>query len=237
MWSGRPCNTPTAEKLSGTGLKYTRFHTTALCSPTRQALLTGRNHHSAGMGSVAEVATGAPGNDSVRPNTVATVAELLRLNGYNTGAVGKMHQTPVWEVSMSGPFDRWPTGDGFEKFYGFVGGETNQWAPFIYDGVTPVELPDDPDYHFLTDMTDQAVAWIRYQKALTPDRPSIRSRRASRTCGERISRRPSNEAAIALYLSVGFAEVQYPAMVFAFLVSGTIGYFRTIGKNDQWNGF
>ena len=101
--------------------------------------MTGRNHHSAGMGSVAEVATGAPGNDSVRPNSVATIAEMLKLNGYNTGCVGKMHQTPVWEVSMSGPFDRWPTGDGFEKFYGFIGGETNQWAPTVVNGTAPVE--------------------------------------------------------------------------------------------------
>ncbi len=135
---------------------------TALCSPTRQALLTGRNHHSAGMGSVAEVATGAPGNDSVRPNSVATVADMLRLNGYNTGAVGKMHQTPTWEVSMSGPFDRWPTGDGFEKFYGFVGGETNQWAPTLYLGNYPVEPwgAAEEGYHFSEDMVDKAVTAI-----------------------------------------------------------------------------
>ena len=107
---GGPCRMPAMERVAERGLTYNRFHTTALCSPTRQALLTGRNHHSAGMGSVCEVSTGAPGNDSVRPNTVATVAEMLRHNGYNTAAFGKMHQTPVWEVSASGPFDRWPTG-------------------------------------------------------------------------------------------------------------------------------
>ena len=171
--NGGPCYMPAMEKVAARGLQYNRFHTTALCSPTRQALLTGRNHHSAGMGSVAEVATGAPGNDSVRPNTVATVAEMLRLNGYSTGAVGKMHQTPTWEVSMSGPFDRWPTGDGFEKFYGFVGGETNQWAPTVFNGTTPAEPwgTAEDGYHFSQDMVDKATAWIQGLHAMTPDKP------------------------------------------------------------------
>ncbi|HSR32841.1 MAG TPA: arylsulfatase, partial [Anaerolineae bacterium] len=171
--TGGPCNMPAMQKIHDDGLLYNRFHTTALCSPTRQALLTGRNHHSAGMGSVAEVATGAPGNDSVRPNSVATVAEMLRLNGYNTGAVGKMHQTPTWEVSMSGPFDRWPTGDGFEKFYGFVGGETNQWAPTLFLGTSPVEPPATAEegYHISEDIVNKAIAWIRGLHTLTPDKP------------------------------------------------------------------
>ncbi len=171
--TGGPCNMPAMQKIHDDGLLYNRFHTTALCSPTRQALLTGRNHHSAGMGSVAEVATGAPGNDSVRPNTVATVAEMLRLNGYNTGAVGKMHQTPTWEVSMSGPFDRWPTGDGFEKFYGFVGGETNQWAPTLFLGTSPVEPPGTAEegYHVSEDIVDKAISWIRGLHTMTPDKP------------------------------------------------------------------
>jgi arylsulfatase len=171
--TGGPCHMPAMQKVANDGLLYNRFHTTALCSPTRQALLTGRNHHSAGMGSVAEVATGAPGNDSVRPNTVATIAEMLRLNGYSTGAVGKMHQTPTWEVSMSGPFDRWPTGDGFEKFYGFVGGETNQWAPTLYLGNYPVEPPATAEdgYHFSEDVVDKAIAWVRGLHVMTPDKP------------------------------------------------------------------
>jgi arylsulfatase len=171
--TGGPCNMPAMQRIHDDGLLYNRFHTTALCSPTRQALLTGRNHHSAGMGSVAEVATGAPGNDSVRPNSVATVAEMLRLNGYNTGAVGKMHQTPTWEVSMSGPFDRWPTGDGFEKFYGFVGGETNQWAPTLFLGTSPVEPPATAEegYHISEDIVNKAIAWIRGLHTLTPDKP------------------------------------------------------------------
>jgi len=99
------------------------------------------------------------------------VAETLRLNGYSTAAFGKWHETAAWETSVSGPFDRWPTHQGFDKFYGFLGGETNQWAPYLYDGVTQVELPNDPNYHFMTDMTDKAVAWIKYQKAITPDKP------------------------------------------------------------------
>lgn len=162
---------PTLERVAAEGLSYNRFHTTAICSPTRATLLTGRNHHTVGMGNVTEIATNAPGYTSVRPNSVAPIAEVLRLNGYSTAAFGKMHQTPVWEVSASGPFDRWPTGEGFEKFYGFVGGETNQWAPGLYDGTTPVEPPDDPNYHLTQDLVDHAIAWVQSQHSLTPDKP------------------------------------------------------------------
>lgn len=162
---------PTLDRLAQGGLRYNQFHTTALCSPTRMALLTGRNHHSANAGSVMEIATGFPGNQGRRPNSVAPVAEMLRQNGYSTAAFGKYHETAPWEVSVSGPFDRWPTRSGFDKFYGFVGGETNQWAPLIYDGTLKVEPPHDPNYHFTTDMTNQAIGWVRYQQALTPDKP------------------------------------------------------------------
>src|SRR6202140_1501668 len=168
---GGPCQAPNAEKLAANGLKYNRFHTTALCSPTRQALMTGRNHHSVGMGAITELATSAPGNNGIRPNQAATIAEILKLNGYNTTAFGKMHQTPVWQTSVSGPFTRWPVGDGFEKFYGFLGGETNQWAPMIFDGVTHVEPSHTPGYNFMTDMTDHAIAWMRFQHTMTPDKP------------------------------------------------------------------
>jgi arylsulfatase len=168
---GGPVGTPTFDRLANEGLRYNNFYTTAVCSPTRAALKSGRNHHVANMGSIIETGTAFPGNTGQIPNNVAPVAEMLRLNGYSTGAFGKWHETAAWEASVSGPFDRWPTHRGFDKFYGFLGGETNQWAPFIYDGVHPVELPEDPNYHFLTDMTDQAVAWIKYQKALTPDKP------------------------------------------------------------------
>ncbi|MFC1516728.1 arylsulfatase [Thermodesulfobacteriota bacterium] len=168
---GGPVTTPTFDRLASKGIYYNNFHTTAVCSPTRAAIKSGRNHHVNNMGGIIETGTAFPGNTGQIPNSVTPVAEMLRLNGYSTGAFGKWHETAAWEASISGPLDRWPTRQGFDKFYGFLGGETNQWAPFIYDGVHPVELPEDPNYHFLTDMTDQAVAWIRYQKALTPDRP------------------------------------------------------------------
>lgn len=168
---GGPLETPTLEKLANNGLRYNNFHTTALCSPTRAALKSGRNHHTASMGFITEMATSMPGATGQIPNTVAPLAEMLRLNGYSTGAFGKWHETAAWETSVSGPFDRWPTHQGFDKFYGFMGGETNQWSPYIFDGVTPVELTGDPNYHFMTDMTDKAVTWIKYQQAITPDKP------------------------------------------------------------------
>ncbi len=168
---GGPVPMPTLDKLAQGGLRYNNFHTTALCSPTRQALKTGRNHHTGNTGSIMETATAFPGDTGVLPNSVAPLAEMLRLNGYSTGAFGKWHETAPWEISVSGPFARWPTLQGFDKFYGFMGGETNEWSPSIYDGVTKVEPPQDPNYHFTTDMTNQAVAWVRYQQALTPDKP------------------------------------------------------------------
>ena len=168
---GGPIRTPTLAQLASRGLRYNRFHTTALCSPTRMALLTGRNHHVTNAGAIMELATAFPGNTGVRPASVAPLAETLRLNGYSTAAFGKYHETPPWEASVSGPFDRWPTHSGFDKFYGFIGGETNQWAPAIFDGTARIEPPKDPKYHFTTDMTNQAVSWIRFQKAMTPDKP------------------------------------------------------------------
>jgi len=168
---GGPIATPTFDRLAGQGLIYNNFHTTAVSSPTRAAIKSGRNHHVNNMGAIIEMGTTLPGNTGQIPQNVAPVAEMLRLNGYATAAFGKWHETAAWEASVAGPFNRWPTRQGFDKFYGFLGGETNQWAPFIYDGTHQVELPEDPNYHFLTDMTDQSVAWIRYQKALTPDKP------------------------------------------------------------------
>ncbi|HLA17182.1 MAG TPA: arylsulfatase [Candidatus Limnocylindrales bacterium] len=171
---GGPCHTPTAERLASGGLRYNRFHTTALCAPTRSALLTGRNHHTVGMGVITELATSAPGYSSIRPNTCAPLAQTLRLNGYSTAQFGKCHEVPVWQTSPMGPFDAWPTGGGgFEYFYGFIGGETNQYYPAIYEGTTPIEPPKTPEegYHFTEDMTDRAIAWVRQQKALMPDRP------------------------------------------------------------------
>ncbi len=168
---GGPIQMPTLERLAAAGLRYNRFHTTALCSPTRTALLTGRNHHVNKAGSIMETATAFPGNTGVRPESVTPLAEILRQNGYSTAAFGKYHETPPWEVSVSGPFDRWPTRSGFDKFYGFIGGETNQWAPGIFDGVVRIETPHTPGYHFTTDMTDQAINWVSAQQSLTPDKP------------------------------------------------------------------
>jgi arylsulfatase A-like enzyme len=170
---GGPCESPTAERLAGRGLKYNRFHTTALCSPTRQALLTGRNHHSVGMGGITEIATSAPGYNSIRPASAAPLAEILKLNGYSTAQFGKCHEVPVWETSPMGPFRQWPTGSGFEHFYGFIGGETNQYFPAIYQDTVPVEPDRTPEegYHFTEDMTDHAIDWVRQQKALMPDKP------------------------------------------------------------------
>ena len=170
---GGPCNTPVMDRLATGGVKLNRFHTTALCSPTRQALLTGRNHHSVGMGAITEMATSAPGNSSVRPKSKAPIAETLKLNGYSTAQFGKCHEVPVWEVSPAGPFHQWPTGSGFEYFYGFVGGEANQYYPGLYEGTTAVEPPKSPEegYTLNEDLADRAITWVRQQKALVPDQP------------------------------------------------------------------
>jgi arylsulfatase len=170
---GGPCRTPNFERLAANGLKYNRFHTTALCSPTRSALLTGRNHHSVGMGNIAELATSAPGNSSIWPNTAAPLAKILNLNGYSTAQFGKCHEVPVWETSPMGPYRQWPTGMGFDYFYGFLGGETNQWYPALYEGTTPVEPSGTPEdgYYLNDDLSDHAIKWMRQQKALMPDAP------------------------------------------------------------------
>lgn len=169
---GGPVPTPALERVAAGGLRYNQFHTTALCSPTRAALLTGRNHHSAHMGAIAEIACGYPGYDSIIPRSTATVAEILRLNGYGTGMFGKAHFTPMWEISPTGPFDRWPTGLGFDRFYGFLGGETSQYEPALYDQTTPIEpYTGREDYHLSEDLADQAINWIRLQKTSAPKKP------------------------------------------------------------------
>ena len=168
---GGPVRMPTLERLAKGGLKYNKFHTTALCSPTRAALLTGRNHHVCNMGSITETATAFPGQTGQRPDSVAPLAEMLRLNGYSTAAFGKSHETAAWEVSPSGPTDRWPTRSGFDKFYGFIGGEANQWSPAIYEDMTRIEVPNNPNYHLMTDLANQAIKWTSAQKSLTPGKP------------------------------------------------------------------
>jgi arylsulfatase len=170
---GGPCATPNLERIAANGLKYTRFHTTALCSPTRAALLTGRNHHSVGMGAITEMATSAPGYSSIRPKNKAPLAEIMKLNGFSTAQFGKCHEVPMWEVSPAGPFDHWPSGSGFEYFYGFVGGEANQYYPGLYEGTTAIEPPKSPEegYTLNEDLADHAIRWVRQQKALVPDKP------------------------------------------------------------------
>jgi len=168
---GGPISMPVFDQMAAEGIRYNRFHTTALCSPTRTALLTGYNHHSNNAGSIMETATSYPGNNGIRPQSITPMAEVLRQNGYSTAAFGKYHETPPWEISISGSLDRWPTHSGFDKFYGFIGGETNQWSPLVYDGVAIVETPRDPSYHFTTDMTNNAISWVRFQQALSPDKP------------------------------------------------------------------
>jgi arylsulfatase len=168
---GGPIHMPTLQRLADQGLRYNNFHTTGVSSPTRAALLTGRNHHTCNASLVMEMATAFPGATGQRPVSVAPLATMLRYNGYATAAFGKSHETAAWEVSPSGPTDRWPTRSGFDKFYGFIGGEANQWAPALYDGMIRVDTPSDPNYHLMTDMTDQAIKWVQAEKSLTPDKP------------------------------------------------------------------
>lgn len=168
---GGPMRMPTMDRLAKSGITYNNFHTTAICSATRTALKSGRNHHMNNTGAVMENSTGFPGNTGQIPNSVAPLATMLQLNGYSTAAFGKWHETAVWETSVSGPFARWPLSQGFDKFYGFIGGETDQWKPLIYDGVTAVNPPEMENYHFTTDMTNQAINWIAAQKSMTPDKP------------------------------------------------------------------
>ncbi len=171
---GGPCTTPTADRLAAGGLTYNRFHVCALCAPTRQALLTGRNHHAVGMGTITEGATSAPGYNSIRPKSAAPLAEILKLNGYATAHIGKCHEVPVWETSQMGPFTNWPTGGGgFEHFYGFLGAETDYYRPDLFQGTTPVEAPKTPEegYHFDDDIATHTIDWVRQQKALMPDKP------------------------------------------------------------------
>ena len=169
---GGPMRMPNIEKLAAEGVRFNHFHTTALCSPTRVALQTGRNHHAAAMGNIMEWSTGYPGYTGRRPEETAFLAEILRLNGYSTAHIGKAHETAAWENSPVGPFTRWPTGAGYDRFYGFMGGETDQWHPMMYDQNQMIDpAAGNPDYHLTEDITDKAISWIRQHEAITPDRP------------------------------------------------------------------
>jgi arylsulfatase len=169
---GGPVSTPTLDRVAAQGLRYNQFHTTALCSPTRAALLTGRNHHAAHMGGITEIANSFPGYDSAIPAEAATIAQVLQMSGYSTGCFGKWHLTPSWEQSPAGPFNRWPTGLGFDRFYGIIGAEASQWEPAVYDQTTPISPHvGRPGYHLTEDLADQAIAWIQRQQASSPHRP------------------------------------------------------------------
>jgi len=171
---GGPIPTTTLDRLAKNGLRYTQFHTTALCSPTRAALLSGRNHHAAATGVIMEAGTGFPGYNTLMPKSAGTFAEVLRQNGYNTAWYGKNHTVPDWHGSQAGPFDLWPTGLGFAYFYGFIGGDTSQWTPALVEGIKPIEPPhDDAEYFFDRDMADHAIARIRMLHAVAPQKPWV----------------------------------------------------------------
>jgi arylsulfatase A-like enzyme len=169
---GGPVPTPALDRVAANGLRFNQFHTTALCSPTRAAMLTGRNHHTVHMGGIPEGANVFPGYDSVIPKEAASVAEILKQSGYSTAAFGKWHLTPMWEQTLAGPFDRWPTGLGFERFYGILNAEASQWEPPMFDQTTPV-MPYEgrDDYHMTEDIAEKAISWMRVQKASQPDKP------------------------------------------------------------------
>jgi arylsulfatase len=171
---GGPIPTPTLDRVAARGLRYNNFHTTALCSPTRAALLTGRNHHSVGFGNISEFATGYPGYDSILPKSAGTIGNILVNNGYNTSWFGKHHLIPDWLQSPDGPFDQWAGGLGFEYFYGFLGGDTDNWHPALFENTKPVLPPvGDPNYILIRDMADRAINWIRTQHAIAPDKPFL----------------------------------------------------------------
>lgn len=169
---GGPIPTPTFDKLAANGLRYNRFHTTALCSPSRASLIVGRNHHSCATGIVMEMGTGYPGYNTLMPRSCGSIARILKDNGYGTAWFGKNHNVPDWHTSPAGPFDLWPTGLGFEYFYGFLGGDTDQWHPALFENTRPIlDQPTDPTYHLDRDLADRSIAWIREQKAVAPQKP------------------------------------------------------------------
>ncbi|MGE5374841.1 MAG: arylsulfatase [Bacteroidota bacterium] len=164
--------TPALDRIAQMGLRYTQFHSTSLCSPTRAALITGRNHHSAGFGVVSEQSTGFPGYDSIIPKDSATIGEILKENGYSTSWFGKDHNTPTFTASQVGPFDQWPIGMGFEYFYGFVGGDTSQWQPNLFRNTTPIyPYVGNPGWNLTTAMADDAIVWLNQLNQIDPDKP------------------------------------------------------------------
>ena len=169
---GGPVEAAGFQSVADNGLLYNQFHTTALCSPTRAALLTGRQHHSVHMGGITEIANSFPGYDSQIPAEAATVAQILQMSGYGTSCFGKWHLTPSWEQGPAGPFERWPTGIGFDRFYGIIGAEASHWEPAVYDQTTPISPHvNRPDYHLTEDLADQAIKWMEQHRVSAPNRP------------------------------------------------------------------
>lgn len=171
---------PTMDKLAAEGLRFNRFHTTALCSPTRAALITGRNHHSTSFAGITEIATGYDGYTCILPKSCGTIGEVLRQNGYMTAWIGKNHNTPPWDTSQAGPFDRWANGLGFDYFYGFNSGDMNHWNPILYENRNLVPASSDPDYHLTTDIADKAIAWVRNVKSIAAIAPISSEERPER---------------------------------------------------------
>ena len=166
--------TPALDRVAKMGLKYTQFHSTALCSPTRAALITGRNHHSTGFGVISEMSTGYPGYDSIIAKNMATIGEILRQNGYATSWIGKNHNTPAFEASQAGPFDQWPNGMGFDYFYGFVGGDTSQWQPNLFRNTSPIyPYVGNADWNLTSAMADEAVYWLKELNSIDPEKPFL----------------------------------------------------------------
>ena len=170
---GGPINTPTLDKLAREGIKYNSFHTTAICSPTRASLLTGRNHHRVGNGQISEFATDWDGYVGEIPRESATLAQVLGAYGYTSGAFGKWHNTPTTDLNLSGPFDQWPTGLGFDYFYGFMAGETSQYEPMLFENTLAVDFPQTENYHLTEDLTDHAINFMRNQRMSNPDKPFL----------------------------------------------------------------
>ncbi len=168
---GGPVATPTFDNLAVEGLRYNRFHVTALCSPTRAALLSGRNHHAVGFGSISELMGGWPGYSTNWPTSAASIAQILQLNGYNTAAIGKWHLTPDAQQGPAGPFDRWPNALGFDYFWGFLGGETSQFDPILVENNKIIGVPKEKNFYLNDAMAEQSISWIRNQKAQAPDKP------------------------------------------------------------------
>jgi arylsulfatase A-like enzyme len=166
--------TPTLDRIAANGLRYTNFHTTSLCSPTRAALITGRNHHSAGFGVISEQATGFPGYNSVIPKNATTIGRILLENGYRTSWFGKDHNTPTYQTSQAGPFDQWPTGMGFEYFYGFIGGDSSQWTPMLFRNTTQIApFVGHPEWNLITGMADEAIDWMNTLNSIDPQMPFL----------------------------------------------------------------